>query len=114
VDVSAALWGFIGGCGYAGTRLSASLWGGKEITSRARSHAIAQFGLSLILAPAASYAFTPIVLGFLPRATTPSVSLMVGLCFNAVWPLLMEPKFLRQLIADLARGLANKLVPGGE
>lgn len=114
MDFSAAIWGFIGGAGYAGTRLSTALWGGKEINSRARALALAQFGLSLILAPAAGHAFTPIVIGVIERATVPSTALMVGLCFNAVWPMLMEPKFLRQLIADLARGLADKLTTGAK
>lgn len=112
MDLSAALWGFLGGAGYAGTRLSTALWGGKEINGRARALALAQFGLSLLLAPCAAYAFTPIVLGFLDRATVPSTALMVGLSFNAVWPIIMDPKFLRQLVADLARGLADKLTSG--
>lgn len=109
---AAALWGLIGGCGYAATRLSTALWGGREITGRARALALAQFGISLVLAPAAAHAFTPIVLGFIPKANVPATAMMVGLSFNAVWPMLMEPKFLRQLISDMARGLANKLTPG--
>lgn len=109
-----ALWGFIGGVGYAGTRLSTALWGGREIAARARALALAQFALAMVLAPAAGHAFTPMVTKALPFATVPATALMVGLCFNAVWPLLMEPKFLRQLIADLARGLADKLTVGGK
>lgn len=114
MDLASAFWGFIGGAGYAGTRLSTALWGGREINGRSRALALAQFGLSLILAPAAGYAFTPIVIGFVERATVPSTALMVGLSFNAIWPILMDPKFLKQLIADLARGLADKLTTGGK
>lgn len=110
--IETLIWGFIGGVGYAGTRLSTALWGGREITGRARALAVSQFVLSLILAPSAAYAFTPMAIGLLPRATMPSTSFMVGLCFNAVWPLLIEPKFLRRLIADMARGLADKLSSG--
>jgi len=106
---TAALWGFVGGVGYAGTRLATALWGGREVTARARKLAIAQFGLSLILAPAAAHVFTPPLLVVFERATTPSTGFVLGLAFNAVWPLLTEPAFLRQLVADMARGLAARL-----
>jgi|GEM_PF-4588245 len=108
----AALWGFIGGVGYAGTRLATALWGGEEIPVQAQRLAWAQFVLSMILAPFAAHAFTPIVLDAFPAATLPATGLMLGLSFNAIWPLLIERGFLRQLIADLARGLADRLTSG--
>lgn len=110
--VAALVWGLVGGIGYAGTRLSTALWGGEEITSRARSLAIAQFGVAVMLAPAAAYAFTPMLQGVYSSAPVPATSFLTGLLFNAVWPLLVEPKFVRQLVADMARGLASRL--GGE
>lgn len=109
---SAALWGFVGGAGYAGTRLATALWGGREISPRAQRLAIAQFLLAMLLAPFAAHAFTPIVMAYFDKATVQSTALMVGLSFNAIWPLLIERGFLRQLIADLARGLADRLTPG--
>lgn len=109
---SAALWGFVGGAGYAGTRLATALWGGKEISARAQRLAVAQFVLAMMLAPFAAHAFAPIIVTYFPKATIPSTALMIGLSFNAVWPLLIERGFLRQLIADLARGLADRLTPG--
>ena len=109
---SAAFWGFVGGVGYSGTRLSTALWGGREISARARRLAIAQFAIALFLAPFAAHAGTPIVMGLFPQATLQSTALLVGLSFNAIWPLLVEPQFLRQLVADLARGLADRLNPG--
>lgn len=111
---SAALWGFVGGVGYSGTRLTTALWGGREISPRARRLAVAQFVIALFLAPFAAHAITPIILGIYPEATQPSTALIVGLSFNAVWPLVMEPAFLRRLIADLARGLADRLTPGAK
>lgn len=111
---AAMLWAFVGGVGYAGTRLSTALWGGREITDRARRRSVAQFVLALILAPTAGGAFTPIVLEAFPAATLPSTAFTIGLLFNAVWPLLVEPKFLRTLIADMARGLAARLTSGDQ
>lgn len=108
----AAIWAFLGGVGYAGARLSTALWGGREISERARRHAVAQFVLAIVLAPAAGEAFTPIVLASFPRTTLPSTAFLIGLTFNAVWPLLVEPQFLRSLIADAARGIAARLTPG--
>lgn len=107
-----AIWGLVGGVGYAGTRLTTALWGGREISPRARRLAVAQFGLAILLAPFAAHAFTPIVLSLFPRATAPSTALLIGLLFNAVWPLVVEPRFLRTLIADMARGLAARLSSG--
>lgn len=109
---SAAFYGLIGGVGYAGTRLATALWGGLEVGRRARKLAITQFILSLILAPTAAHAFTPYVLAAVHQATAPATGFIVGLAFNAVWPLVTEPTFLRQLIADLARGLASRMTPG--
>lgn len=43
VGGAAALWGFIGGVGYAGTRLATALWGGTEIPAQAQRLAWAQF-----------------------------------------------------------------------
>lgn len=112
VGGAAALWGFVGGVGYAGTRLATALWGGREIPARAQRLAVAQFVLAMILAPFAAHAFTPLIMAYFPKATIPSTALMLGLSFNAIWPLLIERGFLRQLIADLARGLADRLTPG--
>lgn len=109
---AAWVWGFVGGAGYAGTRLATALWGGAEIAPQARKLALAQFVLAMILAPFAAHAFTPMALAYFPRATIPPTGLMIGLSFNAVWPLLIERGFLRQLLADLARGLADRLTPG--
>lgn len=109
---SAAFWGFVGGVGYSGTRLSTALWGGREISARARRLAVAQFMIALFLSPFAAHAAAPIVLDMIPRATLQATAFLVGLSFNAIWPLLVEPQFLRQLIADLARGLADRLNPG--
>lgn len=108
----AALWALTGGTVYAGTRLSTALWGGSEIGRRARRLAIAQFVLALILAPAAGVAITPHVMDALPGSTVASASFVIGLFANAVWPLLVEPNFLRQLVRDMARGLADRLSAG--
>lgn len=107
-----ALWGLLGGVGYAGPRLATALWGGREITARARKLAVAQFGVALILAPAASAALTPMLLDSFPKATPSASAFFIGLMFNATWPLLMEPQFLRSLIADLLAGAARRLKPG--
>lgn len=109
---TAAFWGFVGGAGYSGTRLTTALWGGREIGARARRLAVAQFVIAVLLSPFAAHAITPIILGLAPKMTMPSTALLVGLSFNAVWPLVMEPAFLRKLIADLARGVADRLAPG--
>lgn len=109
---SAAFWSLIGGVGYAGTRLTTALWGGREISPRARRLAVAQFVLALILSPAAGSVLTPVALGVMKDATAPATAFVIGLVFNAVWPVLVEPAFVRNLIADLARGLAARLSPG--
>lgn len=109
---SAALWGFVGGAGYAGTRLSTALWGGIEVSDRARALAFSQFVVALFLSPFAGYAFTPLVLVRFPGLALQPSALMIGLSFNAVWPLLVERGFLRKLVSDFARGLAEKLTPG--
>lgn len=111
---SDAFWGFIGGVGYAGTRLATALWGGREITARARKLAIAQFVLSMMLAPAAAHALTPLALSMMTRATHTATALFIGLTFNAAWPLLIKPAFIRQLVADIFRGLAARIAPTGE
>lgn len=109
---SAAFWGFIGGVGYAGTRLSTALWGGPEIDVRARRLAISQFVLALILAPAAAHVGAPIVTEAFPALKIAAAGLVVGMLFNAVWPLVTERAFLRKLIADIAGGIAARLTPG--
>lgn len=109
---SAAFWGFVGGAGYSGTRLSTALWGGREISARARRLAIAQFVIALLLSPFAGHAITPLILETFHKTTLPSTAFLVGLSFNAIWPLLMEPAFLRRVIADIARGIADRLTPG--
>lgn len=110
--IAALVWGLVGGVGYAGTRLSTALWGGLEISGRARALAIAQFAVAVLLAPAAAYVFTPTLREVYPSATVPATAFLTGLMFNAIWPLLVEPKFVRQLVADMARGLAARL--GGD
>lgn len=109
---TAAFWGFVGGAGYSGTRLSTALWGGREISARARRLAVAQFVIALLLSPFAGQAIAPLILDAFPKTTLPSTAFLVGLSFNAVWPLVMEPAFLRQLVADFARGLADRLTSG--
>ena len=75
---SAAFWGFVGGTGYSGTRLTTALWGGREISARARRLAIAQFIIALFLSPFAGHAITPLVLGIFPQATLPSTAFLVA------------------------------------
>lgn len=111
---SAAFWGFVGGVGYAGTRLSTALWGGLEIDERARKLAIAQFVLALILAPAAAHVGAPIVTSHFPGFKIAAAGLVIGMLFNAVWPLVTERAFLRTLIADVAAGIAARLNPGAQ
>lgn len=108
---SAALWAAVGGIGYSGTRLSATLWGGDEVTTRARRHAVSQFILAVFLAPFAGYAITPPLMTQFPWLTMPAAAFLVGLSFNAIWPLLVDRDFLRMLLADAARGIANRLTP---
>lgn len=105
----AALWALAGGTVYAGSRLSTALWRGVEVTIQAKRLAIAQFVLALILAPVAGAAFTPTLLAIFPKTTCPPVALIVGLFVNAIWPILAERNFLRTLLSDLFRGLANKI-----
>lgn len=111
---SAAFWGFVGGVGYAGTRLSTALWGGLEIDERARKLALAQFALALILAPAAAHVGAPLLTDAYPKLKIAAAGLVVGMLFNAVWPLVTERAFLRTLIADLAAGIAARMTPGDQ
>jgi len=109
---TAAFFGFIGGVGYAGTRLTTALWGGREIGDDARKLAIAQFLLAIALAPAAAHVGAPAVVEFYPRLKPEAAALVLGMLFNAVWPLVTERAFLRKLLADLFSGLAARLNPG--
>ena len=109
---SDAFFGFIGGVGYAGTRLATALWGGAEIDHRARKLAVAQFVLALILAPAAGHVGAPVIVAMWPNMKPPAAALLVGILFNAVWPLVTERAFLRKLIADVAAGIAARMTPG--
>lgn len=108
----AALWSLAGGAVYGGTRLSTALWGGSEIGKRARRLAWSQFALALLLAPVAGAAITPHALEMFPKASVASASFTIGLFSNAVWPILSEPAFLRQLVHDVARGVADRLSAG--
>ena len=108
----AAFWGLVGGTGYAGMRLSTALWGGREITRRARNLAVAQFVLSIFLSPFAAHAGTPIILGIWPKANMTSAALMLGLLFNAVWPVVVKPEFMRMMLSELFQILADKLRTG--
>lgn len=108
------LWGFVGGVGYAGTRLSTTLWGALEVAPRARNLALSQFVVALFLSPFAGYAFTPLIMAKFPSMALQPTALMIGLSFNAVWPLFVERGFLRKLVSDFARGLANRLSPGAD
>lgn len=110
----AAFWGLVGGVGYAGMRLSTALWGGREITARARKLAWAQFVLSIFLSPFAAHAATPIVMGLWPRANMTSAALMLGLLFNAVWPIVVKPAFMRMALAELFQIFADKLRTGAK
>lgn len=110
----AMLWGAVGGIGYAGTRFSATLWAGEEVSERARRLATAQFVIAVFLAPFAGHAITPVIIGKMPWLTLPATAFLVGLGFNAIWPVLVERDFLRQLLADVARGMANRLSPRGD
>ena len=106
------IWGLIGGAGYSGTRLATSLWSGIEVTPESRKLAIAQFLVSILLAPFAAEAITPLVIANYDALTMPPVAFMIGLSFNAVWPMLVERGFLRTVIADTMRGLAGRISPG--
>lgn len=108
---SNAFWGFVGGVGYAGTRLSTALWGGREIMARARSLAVAQFVLSVLLAPAAAHTLTPLAVGMAPKLTPAATSFFIGLMFNAVWPWLVKPQFIRQLVSELFLGIGRYIAP---
>ena len=108
------IWGLIGGIGYAGTRLSTALWGNQEIEPQARRLAIAQFCLAILLAPAAAMTLTPWLVILFPTAPHQPVAFIVGLSFNAIWPIMTERGFLRKLIADFMRGFANRLTPGAD
>ena len=110
---SAALWSFVGGATYSGTRYTTAVWGGREIGPRAQRLALAQFVIALVVTPFAGHALTPIALDLFPRATANSSALMIGLAFNAVWPMLVEPKAMRTLAAELLSGLAGRIMPGG-
>ena len=111
---SAALWDAVGGIGYAGTRLSVALWGGAEAGHQARHLAISQFVLAVFLSPFAGYAVTPVLMGAFPWLTMPATAFLVGLSFNAIWPVLVERDFLRTLLADAARGIATRLTSKGD
>lgn len=106
------VWGFIGGAGYAGTRLATTLWTGPEVTARARAMAIAQCLISIILAPAAAGAMTPTLTDVWTALRPTPTAFMVGLSFNAVWPLLVEKGFLRKLLSDAMRAAADRMTPG--
>lgn len=108
------IWGLIGGIGYAGTRLSTALWGNQEIEPQARRLAIAQFCLAILLAPAAAMTLAPWIVILFPHAPREPVAFIVGLSFNAIWPIMTERGFLRKLIADFMRGFANRLTPGAD
>lgn len=106
------VWGLIGGVGYAGTNLATALYGGTEIELRAVKLAVAQCLIAVFLSPFAAEAGTPMVLHYFASASVPPVSFMIGLSFNAVWPVLVERGFIRKLVSDVARGLADRLTPG--
>ena len=111
---SLLIWGLIGGIGYAGTRLSTALWGNQEIDGKARALAIAQFVVALLLAPSAAMTLAPWIVILFPSAPREPVAFIVGLSFNAIWPIMTERGFLRKLIADFMRGFANRLTPGDD
>lgn len=110
---SAFIWGLIGGVGYAGTNLATALWGGAEIEPRAVKLAVSQCVIAVLLSPFAAYAGTPIVRHYVSTDSVAPVAFLIGLSFNAVWPLVVDRSFLRGLLASAARGLANRLAPGG-
>ena len=111
---SLLVWGFIGGIGYAGTRLSTALWGNQEIEPHAQRLALAQFLVALLLAPSAAMTLTPWLVILFPSAPQQPVAFIVGLSFNAIWPIMTERGFIRKLIADFMRGFANRLTPGAD
>lgn len=110
---SAFVWGLIGGVGYAGTNLATALWGGAEIEPRAVKLAVSQCVIAVLLSPFAAYAGTPMVRQHIATASVAPVAFLIGLSFNAIWPMVIERGFLRELLASAARGLANRLSPGG-
>lgn len=105
----AAAWSFVGGIVYSGGRLATALWGGPEIEPHARRLAWAQFGLSMVLAPAAGAALTELVLGVFPQARLAATALVIGLVVNAVAAVATEPDFIRQTLSALLRGAADRL-----
>lgn len=107
-----ALWGFVGGVGYAGTRLFTTIWGGPEVEARAQRLAISQFIISIMLSPAAAASATPALTAYINASSPALVAFMVGLSFNAIWPLLVEKGFLRKLIAETMAMVAEKIRPG--
>lgn len=109
VLLSSALWAALGGFVYAGGRLATALWGGREITPDARRLAVAQFGLSMVLAPSAGAAITEIALARWPEARLAATALVVGLMVNAVTSVITEPTFIRDVLAALLRGAADRL-----
>ena len=42
----------------------------------------------------------------------PAAALLVGVLFNAVWPLATERALLHKLIADVAAGIAARMTSG--
>lgn len=109
---SAFIWGLVGGVGYAGTNLATALYGGAEVEPRAVKLAISQCVIAIFLSPFAAHAGTPLVRQYVSTASVAPVAFLIGLSFNAVWPMLIERGFLRELLASAARGLANRLSPG--
>lgn len=87
-----AFWGGCGACVYAGTQLTADLWGGEAPPpERAKKKAVAKFGLAVFFGPIAATAITGPLIGFTGgRATIPAMALAVGLCCNGLWPVLVD------------------------
>lgn len=109
---SNAFFGLVGGAGYAGTRLATAFWGGLEIDERAKKLAMSQFVMSLMLAPFAAHVGAGPLVTMFKGMGHQAASLMIGMLFNAIWPIATERAFLRRLIAESASSLAKKLAAG--
>lgn len=86
-----ALWGACGAAIYAGSKLIAILTASEAPDRRKIARAIAQFALAMVAGIAFAAALTGTVMKVAAaHANVEAVAFFLGLCANALWPILVD------------------------
>jgi hypothetical protein len=109
LHVLAAALGLLGSVLYAGGKLGAALWGGPEISDRARNLAVLRFVLAVLAGPAFAATAAPIAVERFHSLNLPASALIIGLMINPVIEQATKAAFIRKLMADGLHALANRL-----